>query len=687
MKRLIILSLALATLLAGCSSNKKALEISNGDITLQMNKKMQMKVISNNKETLSFHDDFISADAIVAQEVTIDSWKLESETTHTTPRGEAITIEGIFEEDGYGVKKTQTIIAPEGFEGMLLIETKYENIGEKSLNLKSVEQNRFYVDSDEVIWSFQPTSTSSRANWILPVEEGFYQQNYLGMNNCDYGGGIPLVTLWRRDGGLSVGLVEPVLKTINMPIERVAGQSGATMKLEREWEDMYEFAAGEELVMDRSFIAVTTGDYFDPLKLFSDYMYAHEGITPSESEPEAFEPVWCAWGYERTFTIEEVVGTLDKVKEVGFKWVDVDDGYQIAEGDWETNSRIGGDHRMRYLTKEIHKRGLKAKLWWAPIAADPGTKVLREHPEMQLLTDEWVPEYISWWDSYYLSPVNPHTMKYTTDLVKKFIGDWGFDGLKLDGQHMNLCEPDYNEHSGLEYPAEAQERMPEIFKAIYDTARSIKDYAVVQFCPCGCAINFFHTPYMNQAVASDPTSSAQIRMKRKAYAAMNPKMAYYADHVELSDGTDDFATQLGIGGVLGSKFTWPKNNPNVKVNYLDNDVLVDYLLTPEKEVYYKKWVGLYNEYMLSTGDYLNLYDLGFDMPEGHVIAKDGKMYYAFYAEEWNGEPIELRGLDASKSYKVTEYTTDEKKSYAIEGSAPYISPNFSRNYLIEVEAM
>ncbi len=682
MKRLTLLAVAGALLLAGCSTN----EISNGDITLRFNNKMQSRVVSNNETTDSFHSDFISADALVAEEVTIDTWSLKKSTKHTTEKGEAITLKGEYKKNGFAVEKIQTIIAPEGFENMLLIETKYVNTGEKSLRLKSAEQNRTIVDSDEVVWSFQPTSTSSRANWILPVEDGFYQKNYLGMNNCDYGGGIPFVTLWRRDGGVSVGLVEPVLKTINMPIERVAGRE-ATMKLEREWEDRMHFGVGDTLTMERSFIAVSTGDYFEPLQLFSNYMYTHEGITPSESEPEAFEPVWCAWGYERTFTIEEVVGTLDKVKEVGFKWVDVDDGYQIAEGDWETNKRIGGDHRMRYLTSEIHKRGLKAKLWWAPIAADPGTKVLREHPEMKLLTREWVPEYISWWDSFYLSPVNPHTMAYTTDLVKKFIDDWGFDGLKLDGQHMNLCEPDHNEHSGLDYPEQAQERMPEIFKAIYDTARSIKDYAVVQFCPCGCAVNFFHTPYMNQAVASDPTSSAQIRMKRKAYAAINPKMAYYADHVELSDGADDFATQLGIGGVLGSKFTWPKNNPNVKVNYLDNDVLVDYLLTPEKEVYYKKWVGLYNEYMLSTGDYLNLYDLGFDVPEGHVIAKDGKMYYAFYAEEWNGEPVELRGLDAEKRYVVTEYTTDEKKSYEIEGSNPYITPSFKLNYLIEVKAL
>lgn len=87
-----------------------------------------------------------------------------------------------------------------------------------------------------------------------------------------------------------------------------------------------------------------------------------------------------------------MIGTLPKVAELGFKWVDVDDGFQIAEGDWEPNKRFpGGDRDMRRITDAIHARGLKAKLWWAPMAADPGTRVLREHPEMQLMTGEGTP--------------------------------------------------------------------------------------------------------------------------------------------------------------------------------------------------------------------------------------------------------------------------------------------------------
>ena len=78
------------------------------------------------------------------------------------------------------------------------------------------------------------------------------------------------------------------------------------------------------------------------------------------------------------------------------------------------------------------------------------TKLVKEHPEMLLLTSEWAHEYVTWWDSWYLSPVNPAVDAYTTDLLKMFIERWNFDGLKIDGQHLNCCLPDYNEHTGLD---------------------------------------------------------------------------------------------------------------------------------------------------------------------------------------------------------------------------------------------
>jgi len=571
------------------------------------------------------------------------------------------------------VKGLEAVVSETSARGITLRSVCFVNKGSAPVSVDAIETSARILKGGEV-WSFQPSSTGERKDWVLPVEKGFYQKNFMGMNDSDYGGGIPMVSIWSKDACLSVGLTEPVLKQVSLPVSRRGNVTRTAVR--QEFAEAVTVAPGDTLFALKQFVADGKGDFFQPLRDFAGYMHEAFGWNAPVSPEEAYEPVWCAWGYERTFTADEVIGTLPKVVELGFKWVDIDDGYQICEGDWTANERIGAEG-MRRMTEAVHEAGLKAKIWWAPMAADPGSAQASAHPETLLVKADGSHEDISWWDSWYLSPVNPYTWQYTKDLVDMFLVDWGFDGFKLDGQHLNLSEPDYNPASGLSRPEEAQERFPAFFEQLYERAQADKPGSVVQICPCGCAINFFNLPYMNQAVASDPTSSAQIRMKRMAYAAMCPDLAYYADHVELSDGGLDFASQVGVGGVIGTKFTWPETNP-------DATECGGSLLTPEKEALLRKWVPIYKSKMLSKGTYLNLYTYGIDKPEAHVIEKSGALYYAFYAPSWDGSPITLRGLDPACTYTVTEYTADEPSSYVIEGSSPVIKPVFEGNYLIEV---
>jgi alpha-galactosidase len=366
------------------------------------------------------------------------------------------------------------------------------------------------------------------------------------------------------------------------------------------------------------------------------------------SEPQAFEPAWCAWGYERKFTVDEIIGTFPKVKELGFTWVTIDDGFQKAVGDWHSNTDRfpNGDSDMKKLVEAIHSYGFKAQLWWAPLAVAPGAKLLIEHPDFILKNADGSPQNITWWDSYYMSPAYQPVLDHTKETVELFMKDWGFDGLKLDGQFLNACPPDYNKLHKLANPEDAPESMPKFFNLIYETARQIKPDAVVMLCPCGDAMSFYNLPFANQFVASDPVGSTQVRSKGKTYKALVPKTAYFGDHVELSDNQDDFASTIGIGAVPGTKFTWPKDDPNVTSG--------KYILTPEKEKVWKKWIEIYKTHMLSKGEYLGgLYDIGYDWPETHVIQKQDTLYYAFYAEKFSGELI-FRGLKNSK-YKIVDY--------------------------------
>jgi alpha-galactosidase len=274
-------------------------------------------------------------------------------------------------------------------------------------------------------------------------------------------------------------------------------------------------------------------------------------------------------------------------------------------------------------------------------------------------------------------PASPEVRRDAARFVTKAIKEWGFDGLKLDGQYMNAAPLCYNRAHHHASPLDSYEGAPGFFKAVYDAAIQAKPEALVEFCPCGTSYSFFMMPCMNMAVASDPRRSWQVRTKGKTLKALlGDEIAYFGDHVELSDEGSDFASSVGVGAVVGTEFTWPVGSGPVG---RDGRRRGD--LTPERQAHWAKWIALYKEKLLSKGEYLGeLYDIGFDVPETHAIRKDQTMYYSFYAPEWKGT-VELRGL-SSRMYRVVDYEHNQDFG-AIRGPKARLSISFSKHLLLE----
>jgi alpha-galactosidase len=560
------------------------------------------------------------------------------------------------------------------FPDMIFFRVSYRNNGNKALKVRGWVNNDYsLMASDTVFWSYQGASYDSRPDWVLPIRPGYQRDNFLGMNASDYGGGIPVADIWRKDGGLAVGHVETTPQQVRLPVNYDSAATGAQVSV-KFLKDM-ELHPGQQLKTITTFVAAHRGDHFHSLSQYSRFMQM-QGIQFKTAPPEARELQWCAWGYERDFTVAEILGTLPKAREIGFTWATLDDGWQTSEGDWYLNPAKfpGGDKDMRQMVARIHQSGMKAQLWWAPLAVDPGTDLAVQHADMLLLDKDGKPVPISWWDSNYLCPAYQGTLDYTQGLVEKIIRDWGWDGLKIDGQHLNGAPPCYNPAHHHAYPEESCEKLPQFFEMIYRTARQIKPNALIQICPCGTAYSFYTLPFMNQSVASDPTSSWQVRLKGKTLKALaGNHVAYFGDHVELSDDGNDFASTIGVGGVVGTKFTWPTDRLAHK----------NHALTSQKETEWKKWLAIYQQKMLPDGEYLGeLYDLGFDRPEGHVIKKDGDWFYAFYADHYQGK-IELRGLPKEDKYTVSDYENGLKLDN-VSGNAPFIDINFNKHLLLQV---
>jgi len=653
--------------------------ISNKNLKMEVNNYLQTKINSTFADAKPLMNSFSSSEYIETKYFTTKLFHLTKKEKNpirdAAGNGEEYKFYGT--DNSNKIEKILSIKTYKNFPDAAHISVQYINQGKKDLPVIKWVNSEYHVipsNDSTKFWSFQGSSHADRRDWLQKVNRGFSEKNFMGMNASDYGGGIPIIDLWRKDAGIAIGNTTPVAKLISLPIDYDKYATTAKMSVAYDYPEKEILKPNDTLNTFETFISVHQKDCFATLREFSNYMQT-KGIKPAPEEPAAYEPIWCAWGYERDFTLKEILNTLPKVKELGIKWVGLDDGYQQQVGDWNTNKQHfpGGDAEMKAFVDSIHAQGMKAVLWWAPMAASPDSKFLKEHRNILLEQKNGAPQFITWWNSYYMSPTDKAVIEETKQTVKLFLQDWGFDALKLDGQFMNACAPDYAGHN-LAYPEQSFEEMPLLFKAIFETAKSIKPDAVVEFCPCGDVMNFYHMPYTNQFVASDPESSWQVRLKGKVYHALMPNTAYFGDHVELTDTHQDFASQVGIGAVPGTKFVWPATGVKSK----DEN-----LLTPEKEKWFKQWIEIYNDKMLSKSIYRgDLYDIGYDYPETHCIQKSGAMYYAFYNPNFNGT-VQLRGLSPDKKYKVYDYFHD-KNLGTINGNQPNLKMNFKQFQVIEV---
>jgi alpha-galactosidase len=690
-KSFLLIGALLIFVVAGCRAvgardAAPATSAAGGDIRIEFNDQMHSRIVSlvGDRETILgpyAPSEYVSVNGSYLRDFVIDSEETEA-ISDRIGAGTKTTISGVAE----GLRKTVEISFYDEHPSMAVFQVSYLNEGDGEITIDRWANNHYRFSAEgrreHPFWSYQSESTSSRNDWVFPVSSGFEQENFMGMNNSDYGGGTPISNLWRPDVGLAVGHVDMVPRLVSIPV-RMSGQREAELAVA--YEAGATLAPGQSLETFRTFANVHTGDYFATLVAYRQFMVG-QGIEFPEIHDDSYAPQWCAWGYEREFTMDQVYGALPMVRELGYRWVVLDDGWQTNVGDWELHADKypRGAADMRAFVDRVHDEGFRSKLWWAPLAVHSDANIYTSNPDYLLLDENQEPVHITWWNANYMCPAYRPVQQFHNDLVTTFMRDWGYEGLKIDGQHLNAAPPCYNPAHNHERPEESVEAMADFFAGIHRTATSITPDALVEICPCGTAYAFHNMPFMTQGVASDPTSSWQVRHKGKTLKGlMGESTPYFGDHVELSDNGTDFASSQGIGAVIGTKFTWPVGSgPDPETD-----------LTPEREQEWAKWASLYRERELPRGIYMgSLYDIGFDRPEAHAISRNDRMYYAFYADQRPGRdhddvvsfngPIELRGLDAGRTYLVRDYVNDRELGQ-FQGPLARFDVRFDGHLLLE----
>ena len=294
--------------------------------------------------------EFVATAAAPIQNFNLTGHKFEN-VRDETGHGRRLTITG----SSGGLQKTVVVTVYDEVPRMAFFQVHYLNQSEEALRLTGWTNNRYTMTaagSDEpAFWSYQSGSYRNRPDWVLPLKVNFKQENFLGMNATDYGGGTPVADVWRRDIGIAVGHLEHAPKLVSLPVA-MPDATHASLAL--------TFASNTILkpkaTLDtfNTFVAVHQRDYFQSFQDYSAVMQKRLGkFIPAPDS--AFGPIWCAWGYGKTFTPSQVEQALPEVKKLGFSWVGVDDGWQTNEGDWALlpSKFPNGDRDMSHSSKSV----------------------------------------------------------------------------------------------------------------------------------------------------------------------------------------------------------------------------------------------------------------------------------------------------------------------------------------------
>jgi len=649
-----------------------------------------------------------TSDVVVVDGKEIDDFALDLQNSHTGvpsgrlgAKGKRVEVSG----KSQSVPNLEKKIAIEVYDdlpNLALTSASYKNNGSADVTIdRIVTQQHIFSASlaDQrsapfAMWSFHGSSEAWGKDDVMLLNEKFNRANAMQvvMHNDENqtGGGIPVVAFWTGAVGEAIGHAESVPLRLSLPVRtRPDRRVSASVNLDAN----VQLGPGQSYTTPLTFLSVFHGDFYQPLSEYSKLLQV-KGVSIAHPTAADYEANWCGWGYEMDFTPKQMLGTIPKLRELGLKWATLDAGWFRARGDWQPRTDTFPDDSLQKVVKAYHDAGIHITLWWIPIVVEDGhgkdilnhrpyqlSKVVKEHPDWLILDKNGNPARATA-DLGALCPAVPEVQDYYKQLTERFIRDWDFDGHKLDFSYtVPAC---YNPKHHHKSPNDSIEAVGKIYKIILDTTRALKPESVTQACPCGTPPSMAWLPYIDQAVTADPVGAKQVRLRTKMYKALlGPAAAVYGDHVELTDVQlsntlhevdkgRDFASEVGVGAVLGTKFTWPGYGPKFK--------MVE--LTAEKEAHWKKWIDIYNSKMLSRGQFLNLYTYGYDWPEAYAIEKNGNIYYGLYTDRgktFNGD-IELRGLQPGK-YQVVNYETGQQMG-TLDASNPKLKVSFAEHLLL-----
>jgi alpha-galactosidase len=203
---------------------------------------------------------------------------------------------------------------------------------------------------------------------------------------------------------------------------------------------------GEELASER--LLIETGrDYREQLLAYGDAIrLLHHARVPLET------PIgWWSWtayygGINEGETLANADWQAEHLKSLGYKYFQIDEGYQYARGEYATANATQFPDGMRFVGHRITGDGLTFGIWTGPFEVTSRAWVYENHKEWLVhnVKGEPIPGRKVWNQKtdvlYTLDTTHPGAQEYLRQTYKTLVREWGVRFIKLDFMDTTAIE-------------------------------------------------------------------------------------------------------------------------------------------------------------------------------------------------------------------------------------------------------
>jgi len=261
--------------------------------------------------------------------------------------------------------------------------------------------------------------TSNRLLALLRLQaSGTGEQTKIASDNVDFTG----TTEIQRDFNLKGAPAEDQIE-LSLPLE-----------------------TGAELASERLMLQAGS-DYHNQLLAYGEAIrQLHHARVSSET------PIgWWSWtafygGINEGETMANADWQAEHLRSLGYKYFQIDEGYQYARGEYTTTNATQFPDGMRFVGNHISGNGLTFGVWTAPFEVTARAWVYEHHKEWLVhnAKGEPIPLGQVWGQKtdvlYALDTTHPEAQEYLRQTYKTLVREWGVRFIKLDFMDTTAIE-------------------------------------------------------------------------------------------------------------------------------------------------------------------------------------------------------------------------------------------------------